>query len=126
VSTVAELMTWALQGPALKSYLGVSGSAEDTTLALYLGAWAEAADLYLDGADFDTLPPTVQLAVFGAVQITRDQYGRGDLRSVQTKDLRETFAFAFSTDASLASMRALLRPWKENRELDGGGSWRST
>ena len=124
MATVAELMTWALMQTPLKAFCGVSGSAEDSNLQLWLGAMAVAADSYLgitdDDDEFTTLPDPVKLAVFLAVQSLRQRHGRPDgLSSSSTSSLSESYRVAFSSDAALAASRSLLRPYKEDLSLDG-------
>lgn len=46
MATAASTFTWASYGTALKAYLGVSGSSEDTNLELWLAAAAEDCDDY--------------------------------------------------------------------------------
>jgi hypothetical protein len=120
MATVSSLATFTALGTSLKSYLGISGSAEDSMLTLWLGAAASAADLYLDGTSFNTLPADVQLALFMAVQVWRSRSASDGLRSARTKDLQEDYASAYISDAALGMMRPLLRPYKTHRCLDGG------
>lgn len=119
-SNVNTLMTWAAYEAPLKAYLGVTGTSEDASLQLWLAAMTESVDMYLE-ATYTTLPSTIVLAVYIAIATMRErQASGGGLRSASTKDLSEAYMFSFASDAALASCRALLRPYKTNRELDGG------
>ena len=112
MSTIASLMTWAACEAELKTALGISGSAEDGRLQLWLAAFAEQADSYVDGTSFTTLPTPVRLAVYSAVETFRARHRSSGLSSASTAQLSENYAEAFAADAAFKSARLFLDPYK--------------
>jgi plasmid replication initiation protein len=119
-STVSQLATWALLGSSLKAYLGISGSGEDAQLQLWLAASAEMADQYLDGALFDSLPASVEQALYDVVRLHRSRQDNDGVARAKTNDLEVGYGVTGATVATqaLRTLRMWLRPYKSHRELD--------
>jgi hypothetical protein len=113
-------MTWALKESALKAYLGITGTSEDTNLELWLAVMAEAADYYIE-AEFATLPKTVEMGVYLGVGILRGRRDTDGIAEIETKDLRQRYfeKAAFATDAAFRASRDMWRFTKNDRSLDG-------
>jgi hypothetical protein len=102
MATAAETYIWATYGTALKAYLGISGSAEDASLTLWLAAAAEDCDDYVgptafvddDGEDV-THPVKIRVGIYewvGAMRAWRARAERAGLASVSTGALSESYS----------------------------------
>lgn len=98
MTTVADSVSWDTHEDELKSYLGVSGSAEDTRLESLLRLAVAQADLFIDGdlEDYDDAPQLVVDGVFEFVRLTREEdelaARTAGTTSVKTRDLQENYA----------------------------------
>lgn len=118
MATVEDTYTWAAVESELKTWLGVSGSAEDTQLQLWLSAVTQLADDYIgpaytdDDGDDLPIPDRVKVGVFEGIRIlrdnTRDQARGVGLRSVKTGDNTETYDSGTS-DVDLHTVRKAVR-----------------
>ncbi|MFA6605147.1 MAG: hypothetical protein WCS88_04075 [Patescibacteria group bacterium] len=127
MATVVDTLTWAAVSTALKAHLSVTGTSEDTTLAMLLDAACLAADAFLgseaflddDGLDI-TIPGSVYIGVYEWVRMARAEYQRGaapEVTSTSTGDFSETRARATS---SSSFTRAVKHYWQPSRK----GVWR--
>lgn len=101
MATAVDTYTFAAEGAALKTYLGITGTAEDTNLTLWLAAAARKCDNLLKGEDFvdddgnDVAHPAgIRLGVYEWVRAFRTWFQserQSDLTQRTTGPLRETY-----------------------------------
>jgi hypothetical protein len=118
MATATSTYTWATYGAALKAYLGITGSAEDTNLTAWLAAAAADCDDYVghdwtddDGADVDH-SALVPLGIYTWVGTMRAWHARRDapgVASVTTGGWSESYALAMGQ--GIASARVLAYPF---------------
>lgn len=132
MATVSDSLTWAVVEAPLKAYLGVSGSAEDASLQLWLASATDAADRFLNndfvddaGSDIP-IPDAVRLGVFEWIRLARQTMGASGLpigavavASVKTGDLSESYTTVqpgggsgVSTDRLLDAVKEHWRNWR--------------
>ncbi len=102
MATAAETYTFATYGAALKAYLGLTGSAEDAFLTLWLASAAEDCDDFVgptafeddDGVDI-AHPTKIRVGIYewvGAMRAWRARAGQAGLASVSTGNLSESYS----------------------------------
>ena len=125
MAKVVDTLTWAVVETALKAHLGITGTSEDTTLAMLLDAACRAADAFLgdtafeddDGVDV-TIPGSIYLGVYEWVGLARAGFGRSpELTAATTAQLSKTYARP-TTAASFT--QAVKHFWQPSRK----GVWR--
>ncbi len=104
MATMTATYTWALFEAEIKAYLGVSGSAEDVKLQLYLAAAVDQGDAFCNNffTDDDLVTgvdvahePQIKLGVFEFIKILRSSTNRGfAVTSRKTGDLSEGYAYS--------------------------------
>lgn len=129
MTTLAEYVTWATFESKLKTYLGVTGTAEDTQLEWYLEISAEMGDHYLgreflDSAGGDIDPPqNTVIGCFAYVKGIRDfQRHDGAVTEKKTASLTEKYgniAKDGGQDLALRQARPFWDPWKLDPTLAG-------
>ena len=116
MATAASTYTWALTGVALKAYLGVSGSTEDTNLTLWLASASEdcddfvGADAFVDDDGVDITHPTkIRLGIYEWVKAFRAWYQTrtAGIASVRTRSLSESYNGAEGAAIARAAARDL-------------------
>ena len=118
MATVVDTMTWAAVSTALKAHLGISGTAEDTTLAMLLDAACREADAFLGATAFEdedgldiTIPGSVYLGVYEWVKLARADFGlRPELSAVTTAQLSETYARPRSAKSYTEAVKHFWQP----------------
>jgi hypothetical protein len=134
VTTAVDTYTWAAYEAPLKAYLGLTGSAEDAQLQLWLTSAAEDCDNYTgnDFTDADgspiTHPKSIELGIYEWVKNFRSWYDperNAGLSQVQTGPLREMYRGGVSgTDGSILARSAAFPHWypsKVDVSLEGVG-----
>lgn len=121
MTTAADTYTWATYATALKAYLGVSGSTEDTNLQLWLESAAVDCDDFVgedaftdDDGDPITHPIKVKLGIFEWVKAYRSRTLRGagpGVTSVRTGSLAETYSNDGAPDAAALARAAARDLW---------------
>lgn len=102
MAKLREGVTFAVYGADLKTYLGITGTAEDALLEPWLLAACSAGDSYMKNAfegspDTTPYPPEVLTGCYEWVRVVRSYYQAGAIDgtgSVKTGDLTESFGGA--------------------------------
>ena len=84
---------------------------EEKIEVLFLAA-GEICAQYLGDVEFEKLPQAIFLGLVVFVKTLLDREDTNGLTSAKTKDLVESYAKAFSTDAAFLSVRNLWKPFK--------------
>ena len=121
MTTAASTYTWATYSVALKAYLGVSGSTEDTNLQLWLESAAVDCDDFVgedaftdDDGDPIAHPSKIKLGIFEWVKAYRARAQRGagpGVTSVRTGSLAETYSNDGTPDAGALARAAARDLW---------------
>lgn len=135
-TTVSAVITWADKEVALKAYLGISGTAEDTNLQLWLEASAEMADQYLERTftytapevPADAVPKNVEIGCYEFCKFIRERNLINTATTmVKTDRLQENYAaptgagaMAATFAGALSQARIYWDPWKERPTLASG------
>lgn len=131
MATAVDTYTFAAEGAALKLYLGITGTAEDTNLELWLDAAARKCDNLLKGEDFvdeDDVdiphPAGIRLGVYEWVRAFRQWFKtnrQADTTQKTTGPLRETFR-ADQVGVTLATSAAAHHWLDESDDISLWGS----
>jgi hypothetical protein len=123
VSTVGDLITWALNEVELKAYLGIADTSEDTRLELWLDSATERADLYIDRDDFESpIQVDLKVGVYEFVKAMRSYYLRkAGLKKAKTGMLEEEYLDKAGGGDAFEIARPHWAPLKLDRSL--GGPW---
>lgn len=134
MTTAVDTYTWALYEAPLKAYLGVTGTAEDDNLQLWLTAAAEDCDFYT-GNDFTdgdgdpiTHPVSIRVGIYEWVKHFRSWYDpnrNAGATEISTGPLREKYQGGnVGTDGSILARAAAQPHWYPSKidiSLEGVG-----